>query len=246
LDFAESYERKKISYAASFGKSICSHPVIIRDKISSLLKKFSAISVREKSGLYILKQTFGVTGKWVLDPTLLHDGEFYCKMFGIEETGECEEVVTYILGNGSDKGRKIKAISKILDISIDNIYDKSRCPLMYKRPLNKLALYKKVPSVIDWLKKLRHAKYIITDSFHGMAFCILFKKQFVVFNNELGGSERFYSLLCKLGIRDRLVEWNDDEFNVVNKLEQIIDYEAVEHSLNAFRQESYDFLMNSL
>lgn len=70
--------------------------------------------------------------------------------------------------------------------------------------------YKKVPSVLEWLEQIMNAKYVFTDSFHGMVFCILFKKQFVVMNNVAGGTERFTSLLECLGLSQRLCNWNED------------------------------------
>ena len=81
---------------------------------------------------------------------------------------------------------------------------------------------------------------------YGLAFSIIFNKQFVVFNNTNGGSERFISLLRVLGLEDRLFEWNADEQIVFQKLREKINYEDVNSRLKTFVSPSLEFLKRSL
>ena len=117
---------------------------------------------------------------------------------------------------------------------------------MYKRPFSLLKQYKKVPTVLSWLENIMNAKYVFTDSFHGMVFCILFKKQFVVMNNKAGGSDRFTSLLNRLGLVHRLCDWSLSAEEIQERLMAPIDYEGVYVELNSFREESMTFLSDSL
>lgn len=247
LYFVHDENVKKISYAASFGKNTCKHKENIRCKIEMLLHDFSAISVREISGVQILKNVYHVNGKWVADPTLLHDADVYINSFQLQKKTQLnEEIVTYILGASSSNMTLIEKLAESLDIPVNHIYKRSTHWWMYKRPFSLLKQYKKVPTVLSWLENIMNAKYVFTDSFHGMVFCILFKKQFVVMNNKAGGSDRFTSLLNRLGLVDRLCDWSLSAEEIQERLMAPIDYEGVYVELNSFREESMTFLSDSL
>lgn len=182
----------------------------------------------------------------MLDPTLLHDKDFYVKALKLKECPIGRSLVTYILGAKSERMDKINKLGAALAVSIDHIYKESRFQLMYKRPFSLLRKYKKVPSTIEWLNKILHAKYVVTDSFHGMVFCILFHKQFVVIDNIEGGSERFLCLLEKLNLRDRLCSWQDANEVLVSKLKNVIDYVRVDERIKFLKENSMIFLKSNL
>ena len=79
-----------------------------------------------------------------------------------------------------------------------------------------------------------------------MVFCILFHKQFVVLNNEKGGTERYISLLGKIGLEDRLLAWNTDNKTIQHKMLEPIDYISADIKLNEFRLFSKNFLIDAL
>ena len=245
LFFINDSNIKKISYAASFGKNTCCPPEDRRLRIANLLTDFKAISVREKSGVDILKQVYNADGLWVADPTLLHEADFYVEKFGLNNQNN-HRLVTYILGQNSDCVNKINLIAQNLSIKVDNIYKVPRYKFVNKYPFNRYRKYKPVPSVLDWLNKIKNADYVITDSFHGMVFCIIFKKKFLVINNTLGGSDRFTSLLGRLDLTHKLCEWNDDITYLVRNIRTEIDYDNVYRSLCDFRTLSLEFLRDSL
>ena len=247
LYFIKDKSIKKISYAASFGKDTCKHPEERRRKIEDLLHDFSAISVREISGINILKEVYHVQGQWVLDPTLLHKAEVYIENLGLSKKEiNNNEIVTYILGASSQNMKTIDSLGKSMRISINHIYKRSTYWWMYKRPFSLLKRYKSVPSVFSWLDNILNAKYVFTDSFHGMVFCIIFKKQFIVMNNKAGGTERFTSLLDKLGLANRLCDWESSVEEVKELLFTPIDYEMVHTRLDNYRKDSYVFLKENL
>lgn len=247
LYFVKDEKIKKISYAASFGKDTCNHPEDRRLIIENLLKDFTDISVREISGVKILKEVFHIGGTWVADPTLLHNADFYIKSICLKkEERESDFIVTYILGSNSRNIKIVNSLADKLGIPAKHIYKRSMCKLAYKRPFSLIKRFRKVPTVFEWLNLILNAKYVFTDSFHGMVFCILFKKQFVVMNNKAGGTERFTSLLNRLGLIHRLCEWEDPIVKIQGTLFKSIDYDAVESSLDEFRKHSFDFLKNAL
>lgn len=135
LYFVHDENVKKISYAASFGKDTCKHKENIRCEIEKLLHDFSAISVREISGVQILKNVYHVNGKWVADPTLLHDADVYINSFQLQKKTQLnEEIVTYILGASSSNMTLIEKLAESLDIPVNHIYKRSTHWWMYKRP----------------------------------------------------------------------------------------------------------------
>ncbi len=248
LYFIKDESVRKISYAASFGKNTCVHPEERRKEISKLLKLFSNISVREESGIEILHNIYGVKGKWVADPTLLHTAALYRQKFSLSPVpGLCNTLSTYILGTDTKCVKKCKQIANTLECDCFNIYK----PTLFDKIRNHKYLYllpdfKRIPSVLDWLNTIMSSKFILTDSFHGMAFCILFKKQFVVLNRIDGGTERYISLLNLLGIPERLCEWNTDSAQIIKLLNREIDYQSVYKRLQLFRDESMTYLKTSL
>lgn len=247
LYFIHDKEIRKIAYAASFGKSTCTHPEERRRKIAACLQDFHRISVREKSGVKILQDVYGVSGKCVADPTLLHDGAFYVKNLRITELKESLPLITtYILGQSVSCFRSVESISKKFGIPLYNIYKKKSFDLLYKRPFNRLDRFKAVPTMHDWLFHLLNSQYVLTDSFHGMIFSILFGKSFVVFNRKAGGSERYISLLEILGLQNRLCDWSESTENVAKVLMTPIDYDVVYEKLSLFKDESLLFLRDSL
>lgn len=247
LYFIQNQEIRKIAYAASFGKSTCTPPEERRQKIATYLKDFHRISVREKSGVKILQEVYGVNGICVADPTLLHDGAFYIDNFRITQLNEpLPLITTYILGQSVSCFKRVESISKELGISLYNIYKKKNFNILYKRPFNQLDRFKAVPTMNDWLFHILNSKYVLTDSFHGMIFSILFRKPFVAFNRKAGGSERYLSLLEILGLQNRLCDWTETAENVAAILMTPINYESVNEKLGPFKEQSWEFLRESL
>ena len=245
LYFFDNPNIRKVSYAASFGKKTCVQPEDRRIEISRLLKQFYAISVREESGVRILNDYYGVAGEWVADPTLLHTADLYIKKLNLTPKRNCDQcIVTYILGGTFKHFQKLNKISSKAQIPLKHIYN-----LYYhSKILNRFKLnrFMKVPSVLEWLDLILNSKYVITDSFHGLAFSIIFNKQFVVINNSHGGSERFISLLSIVGLEDRMFEWESKEEDIIKKLYEKIDYTKVNSKLKMFVMPSKEFLLKSL
>ena len=100
-----------------------------------------------------------------------------------------------------------------------------------------------MPSIESWLFDINSANFIVTDSFHGMVFSILFHKPFVVIVNGKRGAERFQNLLSLLSLDERLLT-SIDNLKVI--LEKNINWEIVDAKLNSLREKSLEFLTNSL
>lgn len=227
----------KIAYAASFGVDEWENKENI-PQIKNFLKDFDAISVREFSGKKLCEEIFNIERvEHVLDPTFLVDITYYDKIIQREVNSLSKEVglFNYVLDKSEYKVRMIKSIAQNLNLKIDSIYLENDYEEFIKNRKIK-------PSIGEWLYHFKYASYIVTDSFHGMVFCILFNKQFLVIGNEERGLTRFASLLSLLNLSDRLII-NDNFKDVLNNY---IDYNAVNKKIDLLKDVSKDFIYKNL
>lgn len=210
----------KLSYAASFGRASISDEM--KATIQPWLKRFNGISVRERSAVDIIS-SMGMKAEWVLDPTLLLDWEKYPLQKNTKYKNYC---YCYFLN-----------LSTINDIPMEAIKTVSKNMgnhVIITAPLNYMFFQGKdivFPSVEEWLGLYKNADCIFTNTYHGLLFCIIFKKQFVFFM-QMGGAkienERFLSVLELLHLEDRVFRSDPEE---IKRLEDIINkkinYDAV-------------------
>ena len=100
--------------------------------------------------------------------------------------------------------------------------------------------------VEDWLYCIHNAAHVVTDSFHGTLFSIIFHRNFASINNPKRGATRFISLLGDLGLKDRLVEESSSADDVLSVLQVEIDYPEVDKTLDAQVQAAKDWLEKAL
>lgn len=231
LDFDTTRPVKKIAYAASFGKDEWEAPEHTA-QVSRLLSNFDAISTREKSGVDVCESTFGISGAVsVLDPTMLVGAEFYDRFFdGFNAAIHPKTITTYILDRSVEKQDIITSVKASLE--------------PHTGLLQQVNLSEKVNdrfySVEEWLWNIKNAEFVVTDSFHGMVFSILFEKQFIVIGNEERGLSRFFDLLYEIGLSGRLILNKQD---CTRLIESEIEYSSVEKNISLIREVSSSFLI---
>ena len=229
LDFLGKRDAKRLSYAASFGKDTWQGTPEETEKITTILKKFDAISVREDTGVKLCRDIFNANAVHVLDPTLLLDSSDYNSI--LSNPRSSDELITYILDSTREKTNLLTSIATQHHINLVNLYPKF--------------VYSYYKSVYTWLEKIRDARYVVVDSFHGMVFSIVFEKQFVVLANANRGLTRFTSLLGLLGLDSRLTtSFNPYDINKI--LTTPIDYTPVRSKIQFARKSSMDFLKDAL
>lgn len=224
LDFLKDRDLKKIAYAASFGSNEWEYSSSLTEKCSSLIKQFDAVSVREASGVDLCKKYFDVDATHVLDPTLLVQREEYetlCKR--VPRKNE-SYLAVYCLDVTEGKKRLFNRIAERFNL---------KCRIFSADQDVKLSLP-------QWLAMFRDASMVVTDSFHGTVFSILFKKQFYSLINNARGNARVASLLDQqLELGSQIIDEDSTSFSVV-------DYEQVDEKLAALRQKSIQFLSENL
>lgn len=239
LDFLDQNKNiKRIAYAASFGKEEWTYSLKNTEIAKFYAKNFNAISVRETSAVLLCERYLKVPAEWVLDPTLLLTSEQYNKVIDPSEDFSPKKsyIMTYILDSSEKKHNIINNIAEKLGVDVFQVkVRKEDSPLK-----------EKANSVSTWLSGFKKSKFVITDSFHGMVFAILYNKPFIAIGNSERGMARFLSLLGKLNLRNRLISENDEISVVLSKLDENIDYTTINKKLNEFRKSSIEFLEKSL
>lgn len=231
LDWVDS-DKKKIGYALSFGDSNIKYEDSVRRTIAFHLDKFDAVSVREDSGVVLMKELFSVSAVQVLDPVFLCDFSKYMLIASkYINVSQGKKLFAYILDCIKDKNVLEKIATK-LELNLQIVEDAAR-------------QNNKNISVEKWLAGIINSNFVITDSFHGMCFAIIFQKDFVAVCNQKRGTTRFLSLLKLLGLQHRLI-WNLSELLNESLIFEKIDYKAVYKILNEKKEESIQWLKNAL
>lgn len=238
--------QKLISYATSFGHNRFEAEGKDLDILKKHLKRFYAISVREKDGVELLRDKFGIESDLVLDPTMLLTKDYYFSLVGIDynHKPEISTLAYYLLDSSPEKMDVVHQFACNNGLTMVTM---NKIPSEGKTGMDKLQSLK-YPSVESWLKKVIGARYVITDSFHGTVFSILFNKQFVVFSNAKRGNSRFDSLLGMFNLKDRMIEASNDTDKLLSRIQSLpdIDYTEVNQRLKECRENSLKFLIDAL
>lgn len=223
LTFTEKWnDIKRIAYAASFGVSKTDLSSNIIKSGIKMLPKFDAVSVREDSGINILKNTFNFDkGIHVLDPTMLLTPDDY-KKFIINEKDYSGSVISYFLDTQQNKTTLHTTIAQTLN--------------------KKKVKISKTDSVESFLAKFATCDCVITDSFHGCIFSIIFNKPFIVFQSTSRGSARMDSLLKIFNLTDRFVTSNNRN-TISSKLSEDLNITSI---LQKEKDKSMAFLIDAL
>ena len=239
LQFAEP--SKRVAYAPSMGTdSISSYN---KKVVKKYLSHFKAISVREKSSVGLLKDLIKRDVPVVLDPTLLltaHQWEESLKLDLDDNMCASPYCLVYFLNEPSQNALKM--------------IEETREKFKIKAIPYKYACYKDDECVdagpTEFVKLIKNADYIITDSFHGTIFSINFNKKFLVFERQYNAansqSTRLKSILEQLDLLDRYDGEFKSELKCQDVLSKGIDYNTVNSKLMELRKESLMWLSDAI
>lgn len=234
LGFVSQKDAIKISYAPSFGVSIL--PKSHKDEVRLWLNDISNLSVREQTGQAIIKEMTGRNAEIVLDPTLLLKKEHWQRYL---TDSKIKITNPYILVYSTSQRGLIRELVKFL---------KKRLNLpVVVLSLTSLNLIPRADRVVydagisEFIQLFSNATCVCTNSFHGTAFSIIFKKPFWTVPHNLTNS-RIADLLSRIGLSDRQIK-NHETFPE-SPLE--IDYRTPEKLLDHARQLSISFLKSAL
>lgn len=228
LRFVKQSGVRKVAYAASFGTDQWEYAPDQTLKCQQYAKRLDAVSVREVSGVDLCRTHLGIDASHVLDPTLLLSSKDYeCICGQIPRNVDSPFIAAYIL----DRNRAV-------DDLLEDIYQSYGMKVRIFE-----ADAKSVLSVEEWLAVYRDAECVVTDSFHGTVFSIIFNKPFICLGNKNRGNTRFDSLLGTFDLQNRYVT---EYANAISLLSQPISWPKVNAILEEKREESLRFLVQAL
>lgn len=228
LDFVDP-NTNRVAYAASFGIDEWQYGDDETKEIRREMEKFQAISVREKSGVDLCEKYWGLRAEHVIDPVMLLSVDDYSKMIEKDDLPDnSNDCFVYTLDVSTEKDEIVSNVSQKLGFSTYSI-DSNR---------------KVKPRVTEWLKGFHDAKFVVTDSFHGCVFSILFNKPFLVIANKERGIARFSSVLNDFGLLDRMIYSKEENYEKI--VSEQIDWEAVNSILAEKRKAAHHFLINAI
>ena len=232
LDFIENDKIIKIAYAPSFGVDNWEYNEEQTEMVKIAISKFNAISVREKSAIDLCKTHLNIKAKWVLDPTMLLGAEGFRKFIKKDKsTG----IVTYLL----EETPSIENLIENVGHKIGESKITQNLPSQVFKRFESLKKHVSI-SVESWIENIANAKFVITDSFHGAVFSILFNKPFIVSLNGVRGNTRIESLLEDFDLKECIVS----DFH--NFLIPEYNWNKINDHLTIRREESLGFLKQAL
>lgn len=235
LDFVSDAKRR-ISYAASFG--VDSIPEDYHSKVRELLGRMDAIAVREQSGKAIVSSLISEDAdvEIVPDPTLLLES--------YDDLASKPSVEHYVFVYRVQTSRLVEEVARATSEITGAPMVKNFNTIRFWKESAKVVL----PDPRGWLGYIKHADFVVTNSFHGTIFSIIFRKKF--FTVSLTGKAakrngRFIFLLQKLGLEDRIIR--EEDLGMIDKrIKESIDWDKVQKRISEWRSGAYHYLTRNV
>ena len=243
-------DKKKISLATSCGALNDRVPNAKKKFIRDCLMDFDAISVREEFSKTLLRKKYGVFAHTILEPVFWLDKEEYAEFVADSwiTVPKKSYLLAYILDPNDQKLAFLNQMAVKLQMEVitvpDGKHEISRSAWDMNDYIHKYPNCKPHTEVVDLLKLYANASFVVTDSFHGTCFSIIFQRKFVAICNEQRGKDRFYHLLNLFGLQDRLVKSN--ELNFDENFKQDIDYVRIENIITTEREKTFQWIKEVL
>lgn len=234
---------KKVSYSTSFGTDFL--PKKQQEAAKQFLSRFEYISVREKTGQRMVREYTNMEVPIVCDPTLLFTAEEWMCIQNEPAIFQESYILCYFLGNNREDREFAKRLRELTGCKIVALLHLDEY-IAKDEGYADVTPYDIGPG--ELLNLIRNATYIVTDSFHGSVFSIIYRKLF--FTSErvrtaglLCTNSRIDNLFEITGITGRKIHGNE---NVAECMEREIDYDVVHQKLEALRATSKKYLQDAL
>lgn len=225
---------KKNSYAPSFGKNNLTEEN--KKKVAHYLETFKNLSCRENGGVDLIQSLTEKSVVQVLDPTMLLSANEWNQVIGNTDRIFKEKYVfAYVFGKTNNKRKKIfeTVESKIAPVKF--------IPRKRKKDYDNFPV--DVVGPLEYMRLIRDAEFVVTDTFHGLMFSIIFRKPFIVLQRNDGTnwsqySDRMTSTLKMFGLEERYVR--ETGLNIDQYKE--LDYSGIEKVIQQKRDSSLMYL----
>lgn len=228
---------RRIAYAPSFGVSQI--PFSMYEDYRRVLNRFSKLGVREKSGVSMIEEISGKKSELVCDPTFLLSANEWMKLEINPGIKKDKYILCYFLTDNFNHWIAVKKYARMKKMKIITI------------PVGGHS-YSKGETIItdatiqNFIYLIHNADVVLTDSFHGSVFSLIFEKQFYVFerhNNKSKQSQnsRILNLLSEMNCNQNLVKHNSKQIN-----EYYLDYSIINPCKSKIIEESKKYIDYSI
>lgn len=232
-----NYNGKRISYASSMGSYIIDEKN--KDIFKNNLLKYSHISVREKHALEQIKKIGIDNVQIVCDPTMLMGRAFWNNVVNKNplNINNKKYILIYLMSKYEKYENQIKLIKEYFGYDVVFITFSN----LKRKYVDKYALGY---TPFEFLTLIKNAELVLTNSFHGTVFSLIFNKNFYNLENS-SNSKRTENLLNIFKITDRIIKSNDNVKDIISKAEAI-DYERINIELDNYSNGSRKWLLNAI
>ena len=234
--------KKKIAVASSFGGPGARGKDSYYRKLEYFLNKYESISCRENDGVEFANKNLNLNKKveFCPDPVFMCDKKYYDELVAtVNVERDSEYVGAYVIIPRGPIGNLITKTSEYFDnIPVEIIGDDE----VAKKTKDFKYECKNPFPIENALELIANSRFFITDSFHGMCFAIIFRRDFMVIPRDF--HDRFYTLLDKIGLSDRVIK--NDYSNFSEELFKPIDWDAVYEKLDVIVEKAKSDLKNAL
>lgn len=242
LDFGNN-KVKRISYAASIGRELSADD---RQKLYGYLQRFDHISVREESTLELCRHLGVENVSMAIDPTMLLGVSDYEAIEADNSKSDSSSYAfVYLINVQDEKDAYLDIISQTLEkqgmemkVVASSGYLPAR-PCVCGQPIIRA-------TIPEWLSLVKNANVVLTTSFHGVVFSLLYHKPFyaILLADEFAkANDRIFTLLNRLGLSHRIIGNVQDAERLS---QEPIAWDEVDRRLDEYRQQSIKFLTEAL
>ncbi len=233
LNFVNS-DKKKLMISGSIGSwDGTTENSKEKEYIKYLLNRFDYISTREEHGKQVFETKFDCQADWINDPVFYLDKKDYIDIANTSKQNYKNKIMQYILYPTDEKQNIVDFCSKKRQKDVIKFEANS-----YN--INRFSDFKN-KNVEDWMSAIINSDLIITDSFHCVAFSLMFNKPFICVKNN-NNAVRFLSLFKRLGIDILMVETADD----IKNFECIYDTEIVNNNIENIKEYALEKIEENL
>lgn len=235
LTFTEGLLCNRVAYAASIGTDDTKALEEMAPLFQKYIEKFDYVSLREKTSIPFVQKLYNKDVKWCIDPTLLLRKEDYDRCFSLDSKHiEGDYIYLYLFESSEAVYKMVNRYSSELGIPVI-----CQCDLSDR--ISNLKEFSSDDGPIDFISRIKNARMVITDSFHGTVFSIFYQKDFITLSRG-NISIRMKDLLDRLNLLCRYVDTPETAHLILSP----IDYVGITQIIDAWREESMDYLCKAL
>lgn len=222
---------KRVSFASSFGTTTWNY-LELQDDVMNLLKRFNYVTCREETGVSLLRNIFGIKSTNVLDPTLIL-GDYKNLIPNIKEKNT---LLYYPLSK--DVELEVFAHKLSEELQLLPINNNNKKFILGRLEWNRTGIE-------EWLNNIAESKFVVTRSFHGLVFSLLFHRNFAIVATKNGRNSRIIDLLSLIGLTDRFYD-SFDSLYASKPWTRKIDYDIIDQRISTIRKNSLNELKTAL